>query len=185
MTLYFVAILPPTAVQRLVRTVQHAIADQFQSQRALSSPPHLTLYPPIKLEQPNRLHDTLTALAPAHPSIPIRLSGFAAFPPRVIYIHVQPTPELMVLQAAISSQVSQSLGLRPQFHPYVPHLTVAFRDLSPPAFRQAWAWIRDRPFEEAFMAHQFTLLKHQPNPEPDQMRWQSVVTYRLGHDQMS
>jgi 2'-5' RNA ligase len=183
MTLYFVAILPPVAVERLVRTIQHAIADQFKSQRALSSPPHLTLYPPFNLEHPTLLHDTLTTLAPSHPSIPIRLSGFAAFPPRVIYIDVQPTPELMTLQATLSNQVSQVLRVCPQSHPYVPHMTVAFRDLSPQAFRQAWAWIRDRPFEEAFMTHQFTLLKHQPNPAPGQLRWQAVVTYQLGGNQ--
>ena len=95
--------------------------------------------------------------------IPIQLSGFGAFPPRVIYLDVEHTDELMALKAALSRYLAETLNVvdkRERDRPYRPHLTVAFRDLKPANFRRAWPEFEHKPAQFSFYVPAITLLRH-------------------------
>ncbi|GEM_PF-4671095 len=62
-----------------------------------------------------------------------------------------------------------------QSRPFVPHITVAFRDLTPTNFKAAWAEFEARQVDFEFTADRLTLLVH------DGRRWQvkSEFGFRL------
>ncbi|UBF24055.1 2'-5' RNA ligase family protein [Kovacikia minuta CCNUW1] len=162
---FFIALLPPQEVQEYARGVQQVFVDRYNSQAALKSPPHITLQPPFEwLEQDlSSLNHTLSEFALQHPSVPITLSGFAAFAPRVIYINVQKTPELLGLQADLMTAMESTLGIIDpvsKTRPFAPHLTVGFRDLTRQNFRAAWAEFQDCPVQFKFTVANLTLLIH-------------------------
>ncbi|MFS8807928.1 2'-5' RNA ligase family protein, partial [Synechococcus sp. R6-10] len=97
----FLALLPPPALQEQVTAIKQQFAEQFASQAALRSPPHITLVPPFEWPSSDlpALTGSLEAFAKQQTPVAIQLSGFGAFAPRVIFIHVVPSPELQQLQA--------------------------------------------------------------------------------------
>jgi 2'-5' RNA ligase len=162
--LFFIALLPPVEIQEAVRAIQQDFADRFGSRAAQKSPPHITLQPPFywNTESLPELEDCLQGFVRRRSPVPIQLSGFGAFAPRVIYVDVVSTPELMRLKQDFNRQVVAGLGgkLVGDQRPYVPHMTVAFRDLTRQNFRAAWPEFQAKPFEFGFIAQRQTLLIH-------------------------
>ena len=162
---FFIALLPPPNVQTYATELKEYFRDRYRSKAALRSPPHITLQAPF--EWPTHEYERLTAALhcfnPKYPTIPIQLSGFGAFPPRVIYLAVEHTPELMTLQTELSQHLAETLeivGPRSRSRPFHPHLTVAFRDLKPAAFRQAWPEFKQQAVQFTFSVQRLTLLVH-------------------------
>ena len=109
------------------------------------------------------------------PPFPVQLQGFEAFPPRVIYIDVDKSPALIQLQASLAEHLADRCDIRDRnaHRPYCPHMTVAFRDLTRSAFRQAWPEFEQRPYEASFTVDQLTLLIHR-------QRWEVYESFGLG-----
>ena len=162
--LLFLALVPPVAIQNRVTPIKHSIAEHYDSSAALKSPPHITLHSPFR-GSPDSVEDMnrgLQAFARDRAPVPISLNDFGAFAPRVIYIRVCKTSALLTLQQEIQAFMENSLGLSVvgQKRPFSPHMTVAFRDLSPHNFKQAWLNFQHQSFEAHFIAETLTLLKH-------------------------
>lgn len=163
--LCFIALLPPPAIQEEANQIKEHFATVYESSHAKKSPPHITLQPPFKWEKERlpELKNTLKAFSERQIPIPVTLSGFGAFPPRVIYIHVEKTPELLNIQNALLIHLEETLNLvdsMAKSRPFVPHMTVAFRDLSKTHFHQAWEVYKDQPFDYEFTVQALTLLLH-------------------------
>lgn len=162
---FFIALLPPPAIQAEVNGIKQYFAEHYQSRAALRSPPHITLQPPftwLSNDLP-RLENHLSQFALSQLSVPITLQGFAAFAPRVIYIDVLQTPELLGLQQALTTILGEKLAVLPpsrNSRPFCPHLTVAFRDLTVQNFNAAWAQFQRRSLFFQFVATHLTLLIH-------------------------
>ncbi|MBE9014983.1 2'-5' RNA ligase family protein, partial [Chroococcidiopsidales cyanobacterium LEGE 13417] len=112
-SLFFVALLPPLDIQDDATQIKQYFATQYHSCAALKSPPHITLQPPFRWLNANTpaLEECLQEFARDRASIPITLNGFAAFPPRVIYIDVVRSAELLTLQADLMAQLAAKLGI--------------------------------------------------------------------------
>lgn len=90
---------------------------------------HLTLK--FLGEQPETLVEPLTAamreIASRHWPVPMWLGGVGAFPnlrrPRVIWVGIEPTPKLELLQHDVEERCS-ALGLEVEGRPFRPHLTI-------------------------------------------------------------
>lgn len=165
MARYFIALLLPEPLKYKVTQIQQHFAQQYASCKALNSPPHITLQPPFEQvpEQTELLAQTLQVFAEEFSPVPVCLSGFGAFSSRVIYLNVLSTFELVRLQSELTTTLAQILGSR---HPkveqrrYVPHVTVAFRDLTPANFAASWSIWQKQPFKANFVAPALGLLKH-------------------------
>jgi len=169
-SLFFIALLPPISIQEQVNQIKQYFAFRYASSAAQKSPPHITLQPPFEWERESReiLAETLFDFASQRLSIPITLSGFAAFAPRVIFVNVKKTPELLSLQADLAQKMQTTLGIidqRSQGRPFAPHMTVAFKDLTKQNFKAAWPEFENQPFNAEFTPTQLTLLIH------DSGRW--------------
>jgi len=167
---FFIALLPPQQICDYVTGIKQHFADSYASRAALKSPPHITLQPPFEWasEAVPQLEQCLSKFAVSRSRVPITLSGFGAFPPRVIYINVLKTPELLTLQKELMADVEASLGIVhavSKQRPFAPHMTVAFKDLTKQNFRDAWPEFQQRELHFDFTPAHLTLLMH------DGKRW--------------
>ncbi|MDT9340407.1 2'-5' RNA ligase family protein [Trichodesmium erythraeum 21-75] len=163
--LLFVALVPPENIQNQVTEIKEYFSRNYNSSHALKSVPHITLQPPFKwpTESLTLLQESLEAFTQHCSAFPITLSGFAAFVPRVIYINVVKTPELLKIQRDLIAFTETTLGIvhpPSKIRPFSPHVTVAFRDLTKQNFRAAWIEFRERSLDLDFTASQLTLLIH-------------------------
>lgn len=179
--LFFIALLPPQEIQDHVTEIKEYFAKHYNSRHALKSPPHVTLQPPFEWppELLTVLQDCLREFAgePHRSSIPITLSGFGAFPPRVIYINVLKTPELLSIQKDLMARLEEVLEIVDPVskrRPFSPHMTVAFKDLTKENFRKAWEEFKGRSLHFEFTVPQLTLLIHNGD------RWEIDSEFPLG-----
>ncbi|MBW4649931.1 MAG: 2'-5' RNA ligase family protein [Kastovskya adunca ATA6-11-RM4] len=162
---FFIALLPPQDIREDVNEIKQYFGDRYASRKAQNSPPHITLQPPFdwQVDEVQQLERCLKAFADTYNSVPITLRGFGAFVPRVIYINVVKTAELLALQQDLMAEVEESLGIVDRVsksRPFAPHMTVAFRDLTKQNFRAAWQEFQQRQLEVEFTASGLTLLIH-------------------------
>lgn len=160
---FFIALIPLQDIQNYATEIKEYFAQNYNSHHALNSPPHITLQPPFEwqLDAVPILEQTLNNLAATHAPVPILLQGFGAFQPRVIYINVIKTPELMSLQSYLMAQLEESLEIIDpvsKTRSFSPHMTVAFKDLTRQNFRVAWSEFECRKLEFKFTVSQLTLL---------------------------
>ena len=162
---FFIALLPPEEVRVKANEVKGVMRDRYASKAAFRSPPHVTLLAPFDwpIAELPRLADTLSEFAASQLPVPMTLDGFDAFAPHVIYINVVKSDRLMKIQPKLLYYLKDSLRLvsqRDQNRAFVPHLTVAFRDLKPAMFRQAWSVFQHQELHFDFTVGQLTLLIH-------------------------
>jgi len=161
--LYFVAVVPPEEIRDQVTKVKLEFAEKFVSSHALKSPPHITLIPPFmaasELEQ--KTICLLEEVVKDRKPFEVRLNGFGAFKPRVIFIAIQENEALQVLEKELTHRFKQLPELETRKgKSFNPHMSVAFRDLSPPMFHKAWDQYRSTSFEAVFDVKSIFLLKH-------------------------
>lgn len=167
---FFIALLPPAEIQDYVNQIKQYFAEQYASRGAQKSPPHVTLQPPFNCLAQNvlTLENCLSEFVNGREVVPVTLNGFGAFPPRVIYVNVLKTQELLALQADLAAALESKLGIVDpvsQTRTFSPHMTVAFRDLTRQNFKAAWPEFQQRQLYFEFTVAQLTLLIH------DGKRW--------------
>lgn len=170
MNRFFIALLPPQEIQDYANQIKQYFADKYASRGAQNSPPHITLQPPFEWVDINQslLEKCLLDFTSSRESVPVILSGYSAFPPRVIYINVEISQELLTLQADLMAYLESNLGIVDQVsktRPFAPHMTVAFRDLTKQNFKTAWPEFQQRQLHFEFTVNNLTLLLH------DGKRW--------------
>lgn len=170
MKLYFIALLPPQEIQDHANQIKQHFADKYASSHAQKSPPHITLQPPFEWADTDipLLEEHLKTFALRQNLIPITLKGYAAFVPRVIYIDVVRSPELLTLHQNLMSYLETNLEITDKVgktRPFAPHMTVAFKDLTRQNFKAAWSEFEKRQLHFEFTASVLTLLAH------DASRW--------------
>lgn len=162
---YFIALLPPTSLQDVAREFQMELKNGYNTKAALNSPPHITLHMPFSWNEDKLqiLNQHLSDFAGQVKPFSVQLINFGAFPPRVIFIHVEPTEDLMSCQQRLERHCKVNLNLfnaEYRDRPFHPHLTLAFRDLRKANFAAAWDGFASRKYSNTFTVYNLTLLKH-------------------------
>lgn len=163
-TRFFVALMPPQPIQDYADRIVQELSDRYQT-RTAKAPPHITLQPPFLWQSSAvaELEGCLSSFAHTQSKIPVILSGFGSFAPRVLFINVLRTTELLQAQANLMVHLEQHLGIADavaQRRPFAPHLTVASRNLTRQTYRQAWSDLQQRSVEFQFVGDRLTLLIH-------------------------
>lgn len=160
---YYIALLPPAELCQEVTAFKEYAKLHFDSQKALNSPPHITLVPPFwySQQQEQTLIAALQSFADSWTPILLTLNGFGHFSNRVLYIKVISSQVLAECREALIQHLEHSLDItelgRYSFHP---HMTVAFRDLTPEQFEPAWEHFRDLAYCRKFESGPPALLRH-------------------------
>lgn len=173
--LYFLALLLPEPLCARITAIKQEFAERFASRHALTSPPHMTLFPPFRwpVDDLDRF-ECLRGFCASQPPVPVSLDGFGCFAPRVIYARPHKSPALVDLHSRLQNHLRTHLGLVDEMaarRPFSPHVTVAFRDLTPERFAQAWREFAERPLAASIVATEMTLLVHEGG------RWQAGVAW--------
>lgn len=163
---FFIALLPPMAIQAEVIQIQNYFRDRYCTSKAsIKSPPHITLIAPFELSSDRLeiLQIELEKFAKSRSPFTINLSGFAAFAPRVIYIDVVPNPFLQNLYVDLTVELGNSIGVIDRYasRPFVPHMTVSSLNMNLDFFNMAWAEFGDRQINFQFEARKLTLLANE------------------------
>ncbi len=168
--IFFIAILPSIEIQDAVNDFKQEAARLFDSKKALTSPPHITLVPPFKWKEDKilKLKKTLSAFAEKQKIINLELNGFDAFEPHVVFIDVIKNELLISLQKNLVHFLTDEINLvsdRPK-REYHPHMTIAFKDLKAAIFPKAIAHFSKIEFKRKFEVDRIVLLEHRDK------RWQ-------------
>ncbi len=163
--LYFFALVPPEEIQASVTEIKKDFRDRFKSGHALKSPPHITLIPPFEFlfSDENRLIKYLELFASGASSFLLELQNFGTFPPKVIYICVLKSDFLIDLHKRFRKFMELKLGLggnSSNKKKFKPHMTVAFRDLTPENFYVAKSTYIKKQISFSFLVQSICLLRH-------------------------
>jgi 2'-5' RNA ligase len=163
--LYFFALVPPEEIQASVTEIKKDFRDRFKAGHALKSPPHITLIPPFEFlfSDENRLIKYLELFASKESSFLQVLENFGTFPPKVIYVRVLKTESLLDMYKRFRKFMELNLGLgNKSFSPgkFKPHMTVAFRDLTPENFYLAKTAYAQKQVSFRFLVQSICLLRH-------------------------
>lgn len=161
---FFVALMLPPAAHDYANQVIRELGDRYRT-RTAKAPPHITLKPPFlwEIDAVTALEQVISAVAKSHPPVPVKLSGFSAFRPRVLYINVGKTEGLLSLQTHLRQELERQLNItdpKAKSRAFSPHVTVASRNMTPPIFKRAWADLEPREVTFEFVSDRLTLLIH-------------------------
>ena len=164
-TLYYIAVVLPSPVADVVRTLQHRAHTAYHSRAALRSPPHITLQPPFRqpLDQVANLKQVLAEFASVYLPFPVGLNGFGCFLPRAVFVSVVENQMLSTVQHDLIRTLIQNQIVGPDEQPlrtFHPHVTIAFRDLIRCHFKSLWDEVEHKSFADQFTADGITLLQH-------------------------
>ena len=181
--LFFVAILPPATLLEEIIAFQKEIAENYGSEGAMKSPPHLTLFPPFMILE-DEVHDVkkcLENIVVELSPFEIRLDNFGHFHGRVLFLNAVPSDQLSELQGRMNEALSDILPkdtgkerVQRKDRTFRPHITIASKDLDPQAFSDAWTVFKDQKYIRTFDVAGVTLLTHTGK------KWEISATFSLG-----
>ncbi|KAA6441257.1 hypothetical protein FEM33_02815 [Dyadobacter flavalbus] len=178
---YLIAVIPPEKINEQIREFQHDMAGRFQSSKALRNIPHITLKAPFQTvgEDHTKVVNWFDALQIDVQPFSVALDGFGSFSGSarpVIYVKPVANPDLSSLQKQILQAFSGTFPEIKVSHTekeFSPHITIAYRDLTPEFFIKAWAAYENKPFQASFPVSEFHLMQH------DQSQWKTIYKYHL------
>jgi 2'-5' RNA ligase len=180
--IYFIAIVADDRTKNVITPVKQDLALHYGAVYALKVVPHITLIKPFTL--PHFKHDYVqewfSDLSFDIPSFRIELDGFGTFPGKnkpVIYVNVNKNEGLSLLRSEIRQAFRPAFPEIPASHSpksFIPHMTVAYRDLTPANYERAWSAYQIKTFQAEFDVDSFKLLKH------DRKQWNIIASNQLG-----
>lgn len=179
--LYFIALIPHDIVAGEVTDFKNDFAVNYNSSRALRSMPHITLKAPFKLEarEHNNLIKWFEGIRPTVDAFTVELEDFGSFPNKgnpVIYVKPVMTSVMERLQKSILSAFEHAYPkisipyIERKFHP---HMTIAYRDLTPEQYARAIDIYRQKKYSATFRADKFYLLQH------DGEQWNVIAEHSI------
>jgi 2'-5' RNA ligase len=181
--LYFIALIPRRELRERITLIKQDFANRFNSRVALRVYPHITLKAPFKLPPDKHLYllNWFSDLNIIQKPFSIQLKDFGSFPNSrapVVYINPVSTEELSLLQVKIMLSFISNISdiVNKADTEFKPHITVAYRDLTPTMFVKAWQEYQHKKFDALFEVDAFYLLQH------DAKKWNIIATYCLTQD---
>ena len=175
--MYYIAIVCPPDLQQKILRYKQWMKEHFGCVIAMRSPAHITLIPPFWLEDAGEdtLRGTLKNLKSPIENLTISLDGFSHFGKKVLFVHVENTPQLEDIKKQVESHFVKHMGniIKPEQRPFHPHITIANRDMKPSDFTKAWEHFSKIVFKENFVADAISLLKLSPDQWNiiDEVKW--------------
>ena len=164
MDMYFIAILAPREINEKVTQWKKWMKEHFGCEAALRSPAHVTLIPPFWME-PSFEEPLITALnqfALNCRPFELEINDFSSFRPRVIFLEVIRSEELLSIKEALvrNLEESRSFPFPLEERPFHPHITIATRDLHKKVFQDAWEYFQNKKYQAAWTVNDISLLRH-------------------------
>ena len=179
-SLFFIALIPHKELRDKINKFKLDFSKRFESSKALKVYPHITLKAPFVCSDSSKreLIEWFSERRSRQKSFTIDLKGFGAFSNKekpVVFVNPVINNELMKMQKELMAGFNAILPA--YVHPvdlnFKPHITVAYRDLTPENFSRAWKEYKDKPFNDVFKVEAIYLLEH------DRKKWNLIGTHNL------
>ena len=162
---YFIAIVPDGEIQEKATDLKLKLREKYNLKYALKSPSHITLKMPFLWNEAkeDRLVSQLTLFFQEQPRFDLTFRGIGKFGQRVIFIKVGEQPLLHELQNNLANFCKTRLNLKVEFSDsaYHPHMTVAFKDLKNPLFKEYFDFLTSFGFKGLMAVKEVALLKRE------------------------
>jgi 2'-5' RNA ligase len=162
MKMFFIALLLPEELNEKVLEYKKYMQERYGCSVALRSPAHITLVPPFWFDENNE-PDLIQSLKNFEfgPKFTLTTHHFSSFPPRTLFIALEPSEELNFLKERSDLHFRQSgLSIPTDTRPFHPHITIATRDLHKKDFHESWTFFKEKKFRHSFKAERLSLMKH-------------------------
>lgn len=165
-SLYLTALLPPQELAEREYAIKQEIAQRFGTKVAITKPAHITIIAPLRADEEKlAAYDTILQQQAAQTQpFQLQINGFGHFGNKVVFLNVEASAPANDLYQRIRKDLLLQLIERPKFFPYKvlnPHMTVAYRDLTPEMFNDIWEEYKDRHFTADFPAYSLHLLRYE------------------------
>ena len=173
--LYFLSISLPDALEYLILQFKKEIAARYHSVAALKPMEHITLqvtffYDDTYLPRlQHRLEEVFDCISP----FAVELQDFGAFPAHTIFAAIRDFFPFQQLRESLYWQLKNEMTFPPSAlgsRKITPHVTIAYRDLTPEAFEEAWSEFCQRELYASFEATSAHLMEHSG-------KWRSVKEF--------
>ena len=178
--LYFIALIPQQRVSEEITIYKNDFATRFASKKALKVMPHITIKSPFRFppDYHHHLIKWFASLYITEKPFEIELRNFGAFDSRknpVVYVDAVMNMPLYTLQNEIIRSFKNSYPTHIQNTDlkFKPHITIAYRDLTPGNFREAWKEYKHKVYNALVDAGSFHLLQHNTK------QWNVIETIHL------
>ena len=158
---YLLVLSPHQELWDKIMEVKRKFADEYRSEHARWSKPHVTLanfvqYEMIEEKLVNRLRMITMGVAP----FKVELRNFGSFPSHTIYINITTKLQVQNLVKEIRHESQRLMKLNNDNKPHFilePHLTIA-RKLQPWQYEKGWLEYSNKNFTARFIAEGMLLL---------------------------
>ena len=157
--------------------------ERYQCRSGQKTPAHVTLIPPFRIDNGaeatysqgrTELVEALLLHADSLPrAFTAGVAGFGAFGERTIYARVLPDQEWDVLRDLVRKALSQTVRLPPPGKHFIPHLTIANRDIPSGAVAGALAHLSQQDLAFTFPVDRVALYEMHTG------RWERVAEIPL------
>ena len=163
--LYFIAIIPPEPIYSEVKEFQKHFAEKYRSKEAFRRPSHITLIQPFMISESLEADVKKFMLNFVAKQTPFELSaeGFSSFGFHTIYAALEGNAILKKLQKDLSLSFFKKFKIIERKGPsqrFTAHMTIGFKDLTPPMFELAWKEYKDKLYCRKWRLKYICLLRH-------------------------
>lgn len=172
--LYSIALVPPKNIREEVLDFQRLAEKKFDSKVTLRSPVHITLVPPFNAnpEELKQIIKKVTSNLKNHRPIATAIKGFYHFSNRTIMLEVNKNKSLDVLFTDIMLATSE-ITYNHSYSKFIPHITIANRDLSPEIFDKAYEYFSHIPYSRNFISEEVAIYVFEEG------KWSETKTFQL------
>ncbi|WP_432916601.1 2'-5' RNA ligase family protein [Treponema socranskii] len=163
---HFIGVLVPENLLVPLEACRAWMRARFGCKSGQGTPLHITLVPPFYLDENFSERNLLKTLAEAasawgakRQTLCCAVNGFGAFSSRTIFAHVEPSSEWTALRTLVyDSLLAKCPGTaKRDMRTFVPHITLANRDIPPGAIEDALSYFDSLDLHESFDVRSITL----------------------------
>ncbi|MFT5665844.1 MAG: 2'-5' RNA ligase [Vicingaceae bacterium] len=162
---YFFAILPSTIILNEIIDFQKEIEASFGSVHAQKTPPHVTIIPPFHCEE-EQLQDFIEKISlflndTSIINLKIHLVNFQRFEGRTLFIDIAKNESFEKLCKGLKLLFNQQkiIKQRVEKHFFIPHITIANKDIKKRDFKVAWEDFKARKYQRSFGLESLAVLE--------------------------
>lgn len=161
---HFIGVLASEALAETLERCRLWMGTRYGCRSGFSTPIHVTLVPPFMMTDADEIacmESALASLARQTPGFTARAQGFGSFSERTLFARVVPDERWDTVRDAVYESVSTACPrrFRKDGRPFVPHLTVANRDIPVDAVAPALAHMDQLALDEDFAVDHIALFR--------------------------
>ena len=162
---YFLAVLPPKSISNEIVDFQKELERKFGCVHAQKAPPHITVVPPFDCSE-EKLELFVTNIVgflndKSTIDTNIHLDSFQRFESRTLFVDVAKNEKFETFCKDLKTLFNRQriMKKRVEKHYFVPHITLANKDIKKRDFKTAWTELKNREYQRSFTLTNLNVLE--------------------------